>query len=291
MISQKIQADLNISAQLIRFCVICIIYSFLIHFQPFQLGLFVYSTLLLFLPFNLLSIFVEFKSSYMKYANELAKTIIYILAIHVFTCCLTFTILLILKLSNFTFFNNIHAFILFIPVFGVLFIFTLFWIFLYQGYKKEEDLRFFYFVLYNLIILNAFAIIVCSKVCFNGSLSFMDNILWSHIFLILTLIYAFDILVFIYYINNNPKAKAYSSQFFEVRAEDSMQIVLNILLFFCFICFLSLLGIYLDNKLEKKRTKTLFLLNWFFFLIIIGKAMYGRKKINNYFEWKKMVII
>jgi hypothetical protein len=286
MVGLKIQADLNISNSIIKISIISIIYSMLLFFKPLNLGLLLYSIILIVLPFLVLAIIIEFKNSYLKYSSNLAKTIIYILGFYIFTCLLTFTVLVLLKLTHIDFFNRINAFVYFIPIFGILFILTLFWVFLHQGFKRENELTFFYFVLINILVVNSLCLLIYLKI----SLEF-SSVGWVHILGFSALLYGVNLVLFSTYFSSKPFSSFGCTEFNSTKSEDSLVIVFDILLNMCVICFLCLLGLYLDNKLEKIKLNALFVLLWVFFSLICVKASYKNKKIQNYFEWKKMVII
>jgi hypothetical protein len=286
IIGLKIQADLNIGNNIIKICLISIIYSALLYFRPFKLNISVFSLILIFIPFLILSCLLEFKNCYLKYSNDLAKTIIFIFAVYIFTCSLTFTVLVIVKLTGDEFFLKIHAFVYFIPVFGILFVVLFFWIFLYQGYKKENELNYFYFVLINIIAICLISAVIFFKVVFN--LKIMS---WIHILGLLSLNLLVNLIIFSTYFNQKI-SKAFSHvEFDSTQSEDSLSVVFDILLNLCLVCFLCLVGLYLDNKLEKVKAHTLFFTSLLFFSLVGIKAFYKNKKIQNYFEWKKMVII
>jgi hypothetical protein len=284
MVGLKIQADLNISSSLIKISLISIIYSLFLFFNPLNLGLFFYSIIILFIPYQILSVIVEFKNSYLKYSSHLAKTIIYILGVYIFTCLMIFTILLMLKFSQIDFFMRINAFVYFIPIFGILFIITLFWVFLHQGYKRENELNFFYFILFNILIINTLCLIIYLKI----SLEY-NFIGWVHILGFLALLWAVNLILFSTYFSSRLNGSF--AEFNSSKSEDSLILIFDILMNMCLICFLCLLGLYLDNKLEKIKLNALFVLLWVFFSLVCMKASYKNNKIQNYFEWKKMVII
>jgi hypothetical protein len=286
IISLKIQADLNISNNIIKICLISIIYTALLYFKPFDLNISLFSLILIFLPFLVLSSMLEFKNCYLKYSNDLAKTIIYIFAVYIFTCSLTFSILVIIKLSGNDFFMKIHAFVYFIPVFGILFVILFFWMFLYQGYKKENELNYFYFILINII-----AICVISVIIFFKVVLYLKIMGWIHILGLLSLNLLVNLIIFSTYFNQKMSNAFSQVEFYSSQSEDSLSVVFDILLNMCLVCFLCLLGLYMDNKMEKIKSQTLFFTSFLFFSLVGVKAFYKNKKIQNYYEWKKMVII
>lgn len=273
---------MNISSSLIKISLISIIYSLFLFFNPLNLGLFFYSIIILFIPFQILSIIIEFKNSYLKYSSHLAKTIVYIVGVYIFTCLTIFSLLLLLKFSQIEFVLRINAFIYFIPIFGILFIFTLFWVFLHQGYKRENESNFFYYILFNILIVNTLCLIIYLKISFE-----FIFISWVHILAFLAALWAFNLILFSTYFST----RLYSAEFNSTKSEDSLILIFDILMNMCMICFLCLLGLYLDNKLEKVKLNALFVLIWVFFTLVCMKATYKKTKIQNYFEWKKMVII
>jgi len=90
MVCIIIQTGLNITYKIIQFNVVCIFFSFLAYFNPFKLGIFSFPVKLVVILFILLNVFLEFKNSYLKYSNDLAKCIIQIIA---FICSLLYLFL------------------------------------------------------------------------------------------------------------------------------------------------------------------------------------------------------
>jgi len=253
--------------------------------KPFNLNLAVYSSILLLIPFLIINIFIEFKNKYLKYSNELAKMIINFVGIYIFTCLFIFISLLILKLSEFQLVNlYLGNVIYFIPVLSLLFILIFFTAFLRQGFKKFEKEHVFYYILFNLILACMLTCIVYLKV--SSVLGFLK---WMHFMFFLSLFHAMNFLGICYF-NKNSDVNANFEEFSEKNNDKSILAVFDVLIYFCLICFCFLLGLYLDNMLERVKVNSLFILTWLFFFILIIKNSYQMKKIKSYLEWRNVVI-
>ena len=271
-IQLKIQTNMLINDHIIKISLISLIYSILIYFIPFYLNIAFYSIILLPIPFSILAILVEYKNSYLKYSNDMARLVVNSFSIYIFTCLMTFIILIIFRLSEISLVYEISNIIYCIPVLGILISITALWLFLHTGYKNLSEMNKYYFYLVNIIIGDFVSLIIILKIIYQ-----IKFILWIHITIFICLIYVFDNI----YLLNIEKRKS----------EDSLIIVLNILMKICLLSYICLLGLYLDYKLDKMKHISLFILVWFFLFITVIKYFYKNKKIQNYFEWKKMVII
>lgn len=270
---------------MIYLCILGIIYSALILFKPFNLNLGIYSSLLLLIPFLIINIFIEFKNKYLKYSNDLAKIIINFVGIYIFTCVFVFVSLLILKISEFQLINlYLSNFIFFIPVLSVLLVFILFTVFLSQGFKKFEKEHIFNFILFNLVLACMLTTVFYLKI--SSVLGFLK---WMHLMALVSLFHAMNFVGFCYF-NKNSNNKANFEEFYVKNNEKSILAVFDVLINLCLICFYFLLGLYLDNMMEKVKVNSLFILTWLFFFILIIKNSYQIKKIRNYLEWRNVVI-
>lgn len=166
----------------------------------------------------------------------------------------------------------------FIPIFALLFIINLFWGFLYLGYRKIEELTYFYFILFNIILLDSFILSIYLKLELN-----LDYIPWMYLLGSLCFICATNYMI----LSNCSFGQKEKNNF---PSQDSLFIVIDILLNMCSICFIVLLGLFLDNRLKGVKVVPLFIMIWFFNTLIIIKLIVKNTTISNFFEWKKMVI-
>jgi len=166
----------------------------------------------------------------------------------------------------------------FIPIFSLLFIINLFWGFLYLGYKKIEELTYFYYIMFNIVLIDCFVLSIFLKLEFQ-----LNHIPWMYILgsLCFVLTLNFIILTNCSLVNKDKKT---------LPGQDSLFIVIDILLNMCSICFIVLLGLFLDNRLKGVKIVPLFIMVWFFNTLIIIKLIVKNTTISNFFEWKKMVI-
>lgn len=283
LISLKVQADLAIFKNIIKFSALISSFSLLIYFRPFNLNTSIYLTAFYYVPYLILSSFLEYKDSYLKYANNLAKSIIYLLGVYIFTCGITFLLLIQVKLSNLAPFTHIHSFVFFIPVFGVNFIITLFCAFLYHGYKTDNKLKVFYSILFLLLNVNLITSLSFLKIAFA-----FENLNWFDLLGYCALLHGAYVVKFI---SSSGISKPGSENEFTPKSSDDVITVLNVLLHFSSVCIYLLLGLYLDNSLDGNKLNTLFSLVWLFCLILIIKCIYSIQKIETYFEWKKMAYV
>lgn len=287
-LSLKIEADYTFNKTMIYIAILGIIYCILILLKPFNLNLAAYSSILILIPFFLISIFNEFKNKYLKYSNDLAKIIINFVGIYIFTCCFIFISLLILKLSEFQQINlYLSNFIFFIPIFSVLIVLILFTVFLKQGFEKFEKQHIYYCILFNLVLASLLTIVFYLKIA-----SVLGFLKWMHLMVFLSLSHGLNFVGFCFF-SFNKKANLDQNNFddFSQRNNDkSINAVLNVLINFCMICFYFLLGLHLDNMLEKLKVYILFVLSFLFFIILIIKNSYQMKRIKSYLEWRNVVI-
>jgi hypothetical protein len=282
----KIEADYTFNKTMIYLCILGIIYSALIFIKPFNLSLAVYSSILLIIPFLIIIIFTDFKNKYLKYSNELAKIIINFVGIYIFICLFIFISLLILKLSKFQLINlYLSNFIYFIPVFSVIIVFIFFTVFLKQGFEKFEKEHFYYIILFNLVLASILTAVFYLKV--SSNLGFLK---WMHLMIFVSLLHVMNLIGFFYF-NQYPNSNNSNfDEFSEKNNNNSILSVLDVLINFCLICIYFLLGLHLDNMLEKVKVNILFVVSILFFLILIMKNSYQINKIKSYLEWRKVVI-
>jgi len=175
-------------------------------------------------------------------------------------------------------------FIYFIPIFSLLFIFIFLTLFLKAGFEKFDKNFLFYYLLFNLVFLSVITTVFYLKI-----LSILGFLKWINIMIFLSLFHAINFIGICYiYKENNDYSK--NELFLEKKTDKSILAVFDILINLCLICFYFLIGLYLDNLLEKVKINSLFILTWLFFFIIIIKNYYQIKKINNYLEWRNVVI-
>jgi len=279
----KIKADYNFNKSIIYLSIVGIVFSLLILIQPYKLNLGLYSTILLIIPFLIINNFTEFKNNYLKYSNDLAKMIINFIGVYIFTCVFIFISLIILKLSDIEivklYFSN---FIYFIPIFSVLIVLLLFTFFLKEGFKNFKKENIYYYVLFNIIFLCLLTVVFYIKIS-----SFWGFLKWMQLMTFISIFHAINFVGICYFNKNNNFTL---DEFSEQANNESIIAVFNILINFCLICFYFLLGMYLDNMLEKIKIHSLFILTWLFFFILIIKNFYQIKKIKNYLEWRNVVI-
>lgn len=284
-LSLKIQADYNFHKSLIYIALVGIIYSFLIFFRPFNVSPGIYSMILLLIPILILNIIFEFKNNYLKYSNDLAKIIIKILGIFIFTLSMIFISLINVKLIGYDF-NKLYvgSFVYFLPIYSILIVLALLTLFLKQGFEKYEKMNIFYYIMINLLLLLLIITIVYLKI--SSVLGFLK---WVNIMLLLVLFQSMNFLGFCYY-NKKSYSVLQHEEFSEKNLDESIISVFNVLVYLCLVCFYILLGLYLDNNLEKMKIICIFMISWLFCLVVIIKNAYQIKKINNYLEWRNVVI-
>ena len=183
--------------------------------------------------------------------------------------------ILLLRLD---FLPNIKVVFYFLPIFAFCFIITIFWGFLYLGYKRLDELRYYYFILLNIMIINCFILAIFLKLEFT-----MDSISWMSLLGSFCSVCTLNFLILSHVTFVKKEKNIYRSQ-------DSMFIVIDILLIMCFLCFTVMLGLYLDNKIRGIKVIPLYIMVWFFNTLIIIKLIVKNTTITNFFEWKKMVI-
>ena len=279
----KIEADYKINKNLIFMCFVSVIFSILILLKPFNLNLGVYFIILFFLPVFILNIFSEFKENYLKYSNDLSKMILNFLGIYVFASILIFLIIITLRFSEFEFVKAyINPFIYFIPVFSLILIAFFFTLFLKEGFRKYQKLTLFNFIQLNIFVIFCITIVLYLKI--STLVLFLK---WMHIMIFVSFFHGLNFIGYCYFSNNK---NVQFDDFSERKNDDSILAVFDILINLCLICFYFLLGLYLDDKLVKVKINSLFLLTWIFYFCIIVKNFYKIKKIQNYFDWRNVVI-
>jgi len=269
---------------MIYLCMVGIVYLALLLIRPLNMNLGVYSSILLLTPFLIINIFIEFKNKYLKYSNDLAKTIMNFVGIYIFISLFVFTSLLILKFSEFQLINLYFSnFIYFIPVLSVLLMLIFFTVFLSQGFQKFGKQNVYYFILFNLILACMLTAVFYLKIS-----SIYGFLKWMHLMTFVSIFHAMNFFGFCY-LNKNSNSISNFEEFSE-KNDKSILAVFDVLIHFCLICFYFLLELYLDNMLEKVKVNSLFILPFLFFFILIIKNSYQIKKIRNFLEWRNVVI-
>jgi hypothetical protein len=252
-----------------------------------------YIMLFLPIPTLLLKIMLEFKNTYLKYSNQLARTIIYILSLHIFICSNTFILLCMFK---FTTSFKIHEAILFIPVFGIVLIISFFWIFLYQGLKStSEDISLFKMILLNLGITFGIVLFLFFKISFN----YFPNINFLHLSIFVSFSILFNITYFLQNILNrnmeieNEKLNKtmFNLDLYNDKFQsnlDQILTVLNVLLMISFLCAPILLGLKIEKKIDSVKSHSIQFISILILKIFIIKTFLKIVKIKKFFEWKKL---
>lgn len=277
----KIYADLKIFKRIILICFIAIIVTNSIYFKPKDLKIGYYSTPLLLLPFIIISIVRIFNKHYLKYSNSIVKTTINLLGFYLFICSFLFISfilirLLMLEIAEKYFFD----FIYFLPLIGSITLIIFFWLFLYEGFKKCVQRKVFLYTLFNLFILLGYIIVFYIKIV--GQIPYIR---WVYLFSFLNIYHLANFLV----INLHQNCEnTFSNHDFNSNKVDSFHFIFDLLINIFFACFICLLGIYLDNKMDKIKLESIFLTLNFTFLAIFSKNLYKIRKINSFLEWKKL---
>ncbi len=185
------------------------------------------------------------------------------------------------------YFVELDLFFYFIPIFAILFIFTGFWMFLYQGYNKIYEKDKYFIILFNLLIFNVNAVLIYLKI--SGIFNLLT---WFNILGIFSLVQSFNFLYFsLQDIKSNGKNGSSLSSSNEVESWENYITAMDIIMNISVILFFLLLGFYFDNHLDDTRKVALFILTWMFSIFMIIKFVYRNLKIKNYFEWKKTVTV
>jgi hypothetical protein len=193
-----------------------------------------------------------------------------------------------LKLTDFEFIELISNYIFFIPVYGLLFILNLFIMFLYPGFKKLGDDTNLYFIIANCIFINIITNAIALKIVFSDYLLFSNYMSWT----VLLGLVGLAVLVDYYYIVSDDKTNV--GDIAGNSSKDySISSVFNILLTLSLGSFIFMIGLGLDyNWFENYfRRISIYALLWIFLICFSLKCYFKNKKIDNYFEWKKMNII
>jgi hypothetical protein len=277
----KIYADLKIFKRIILICFIAILVTNLTYFKPKDLKIGYYSTPLLLLPFIMLNIVSIFIKHYLKYCSLMVKTLINVLGFYLFISSLLFISFILIRLIMYDFAEKfLCQFVYFLPLFGSFVLIIFFWLFLYEGFKKCEQRKVFLYTLFNLIFVLGFTIVIYFKI--NGQLSELN---WVSLFSYLNVFHLVNFIVI--NIHQNCDNKSISDDFNRNKV-DSFYIVFDILINIFCACFICLLGFYLDNKLDRIKVPSIFLTLNLMFFTILSKNLFKIKKINNFFEWKKL---
>ena len=183
-----------------------------------------------------------------------------------------------LLLNRFDYFLKLNVVYYFIPIFALSLIFIIFWGFLHLGYKKLDELGYFYYILFNIMVINCLILSIFLKLQFR-----IDYISWITLLGTFCSFCTLNFIIFNNLILVNKEVKI-------VRNNDSLFVLIDILLIMCFLCFTVLLGLYLDKKINGIKVIPLYIMVWFFNTLIIVKMIVKNTTITNFFEWKKMMI-
>ena len=166
----------------------------------------------------------------------------------------------------------------FLPIFAICSIITLFWGFLYIGYKNLEELGLYYYILFNIMIVNCFVLSIFMKLEFS-----LNYLKWINLLGSFCCVCTINFIVISQITFVKKEKNIYKNQ-------DSILVVIDILLKMCFLCFMLLLGLFLDNKIRGIKVVPIYIIVWFFNALMIIKMIIKNTTILNFFEWKKMVI-
>lgn len=277
----KIYADLKIFKRIILICFISIIVTNLIYFKPKDLKVGYYSTPLLLLPFIILNIVSIFNKHYLKYSSLMVKTLINVLGFYFFICSLLFiSFILIRLLMNDIAEKYLCDFIYFLPLIGTIVLIIFFWFFLYEGFKKCEQRKVFFYTLLNLIIILGYIMVFYLKI-----IGQLHNLNWVYLFTSLNFFHIVNFIIINIHQNSDYNS---SSHDFNSNKVDSFYFVFDILINIFFACFICMLGFYLDKKLDRIKLESIFLTLNLTFVAILSKNLYKIRKINSFLEWKKL---
>lgn len=265
-------------------CLIYLLVIDLIFFQPGNLNAAIYLIPLISIPFIIFNLISVFNKNYLKYSNLMVKTLINVLGSYIFVCLFLFTAFIIIKVSECEKLTQyLCTFVYFMPILGICVLTIFFWLFLYEGFKKCEQMNVFYFFFLDMLTILSFIITFYFKIIDN-----LPNFTWINLFTILNIFHGSNFIIIRIYCSLDSSRK---KQDFNNNKEDSLYIVFDILINIFLSCIICLVGFYLDNRLDKIKIEALILSINIFFLLILGKNSYKIKKINNFLEWKKLNIL
>ena len=186
---------------------------------------------------------------------------------------------------------ELNAFYFFTPIFGLLVILTIFWIFLSYGYSQINEKRTYMVFLINLLTVDFVSILLCLKT--TNVISFLS---WFNILGILSVLYGFNFLYFILKDMERKNVRTinnYNEFNEDSNSSDYYLAFIEVFHNICLILLFSLLGLHLDNNLKESRKIFLFLFFCISCLLTIFKyyCRNNRLKPPPCNEWKKAEII
>lgn len=281
----KIQADLKTSKWSISIYFSLILFSILFKFEPLgEEAMIIYSIPIFVILIIALAISLEYRNSYLNVpANSLSHILVTFICYYSFLCMLVFLILINLKKAKFPFISKSPVIFLMVPIYSLLLILNIFWIFLYWGFQKQKNLGKYFLIMTNLIVFSSLTVTIYLK------LSDSLKVGWVYLSAILV------ILLFLNYIHYNRIIDFFkslmekSNSSFDSKSKDSVILSLDFLSALCLTAYIYMQGLYLDNY--QINEIILYCLIWGFSIFNLLKAFYKIGKISSYFEWKKMVII
>lgn len=276
-------ADFRIHRIKIFAFITALLFSLLIKVKPMGFSLLYFFPLLYSIPIYSMLIVFEFRDSYLQSSNPLAKTLITILNYY-FGLCLTALITLLFLYSYSSFLLRDYSLIVFfLPIYAILFMLNVVWLFLYYGFTKLEYKASYFLVLGNLVFYSTLSILVYIKLSFA-----LKSISWIHLAVMLITIQLLNTLVNIQRIMSRvSKQKDFNSSSF-----NSISMILNIAINISYFAFVYALGMGLEGLLvENQVVNLIFLGFWVFCFLNLFKSFYKVGRITSYFEWKKNVII
>jgi hypothetical protein len=286
IINTKILGDMQIHKYQIFCYLIILLVSFLLKFRPIYLSMNYVLPIILIIPLFVLLIGLEFRDSYLIGSNNLAKSWISFLCYYSYILMNSFIFLLILRENEVSWLNNFSIIIYFIPVYSILFVCNIFWIFLYYGFSKLENKSGYFLVLGNLIFISTVSISVYFK------LSFSNNFIhWTSISIWLIFIQLVNFVSYLYnsvFITQQSKT---SKMDFNSKPLDSLVILLNVCLNLAYFLFIYTYGMYLEGLISTGQHTVVFLGFWIFCILSLFKSFYKIGKITLYYEWKKNVLL
>lgn len=277
----KLIADYNINKFQICIHLAILLFSILLKIRPFNCSLSILMPILLMIPFFILLIGLEFKDSYLYESNSLARKFVSFIFYFLFICISSFIILLALKDSELNLLNRFSLLIYFVPVYGILLVLDLIWIFLFYGFMKLEEKAKYFLILGNLIFYSTLGIIVFLK------LSSINNLLsWTNQSILIILV---QLCNFFSWIQGNIKKNIRDD--FKNKSLDSLNATLKITAGISLSIFIYLIGMLLDGNLGISKEIFIYISMWVFCVASLSNNLNTIGKIASFFEWRKNVLI
>jgi hypothetical protein len=277
----KLIADYNINKLQIYSYLAILVFSILLKIRPFNCSLGFLLPILFIVPYSIMLMGLEFKDSYLFESNSLARKFVSLTFYFVFVIVSSFIVLLILKEAKVQFFQNFSMLIYFVPIYGLLLVLDLVWIFLFYGFMKLEEKAQYFLILGNLIFYSTLGLIVFLK------LSTVSNMLsWSNLGFITILV---ELCNFLSWIQRNLKKKF--KEDFKDKSLDSINVITKVIGCISISLLIYLIGMLLDEKLEKNNEIFIYISAWVFCTVSLSNNLNTIAKIKSFFEWRKNVLI